>query len=64
MTKAELFCDHCGKKLDEMSDYPETNIECAHKWDTTDLCANCLDLLWKNIESFISNQKAGANNGK
>lgn len=61
MRKTEMFCDHCGKMLNEMNDYPDSNIECAHKWNTVDLCATCLDLLWENIESFISNQKVGAN---
>lgn len=52
MTETKTYCDHCGKVLSEMHDYPESNIEVAHKWMKKDLCGDCVEKLWECIETF------------
>lgn len=43
MTEIKIYCDHCGKVLDTMSDYINVEIEAAHKRKFTDLCAECFE---------------------
>ena len=52
MTETTIYCDHCKRKLDEMSDYVDVKIEVAHKWQKTDLCVDCFDRLWSMIDDF------------
>lgn len=53
MTETKIYCDRCGKVLSEMNDYPESNIEVAHKWMEKDLCGDCIETLWEYIETFF-----------
>lgn len=62
MIKTEIFCDHCGKKLDPMSDYTDVTIEAAHKWINADLCTDCLEKLYLKIGEFVK-AKEGARDG-
>ena len=59
MTEIKVFCDHCGKLLDEMSDYTDITIEAAHKMVNADLCTDCFESLCDKIYSFCE-RKGGA----
>ena len=59
MTVTKTYCDHCNCCLDEMSDYTDVTIEAAHKWQKVDLCTECFEMLWNDIDSFC-NTKGGA----
>lgn len=59
MKEHKIYCDHCGKELDTMKDFNDTQIEMAHKWATVDLCAECLDKLYNLICDFCE-KKGGA----
>ena len=51
------LCDHCGKRLDEMKDFVEYEID-EYGRLKADLCANCYDDLNDVIKQFIT--KGGA----
>ena len=34
MKDNKIYCDHCGKELDTMHDFDDTQIDMAHKWAT------------------------------
>lgn len=52
MKDNKIYCDHCGKVLDTMTDFDDVQIEAAHKWTTADLCAECLDKLYDLVCAF------------
>ena len=54
MKEYKIYCDHCGKELDTMKDFDDTQIEMAHKWTTVDLCSECGDELWEVIDKFCT----------
>lgn len=43
-------CDHCGKKLDNVKDFPEWDIYFLR----VDLCSDCLDELEKIVLDFLN----------
>lgn len=49
-------CDHCGKKLDEMHDYLDCEIDTDIGVVITDadLCTKCAEELKKIIETFLN----------
>lgn len=51
-------CDHCGKILDDMKDYPNIDIDICCQTVSCDLCNDCVDELAKVVEAFA--QKGGA----
>lgn len=51
MKETKYICDHCGKVLNEMHDYPELEIGFA-RYETADLCAECHEELDKIIKAF------------
>ena len=57
MTETKICCDHCGKELDPMRDYDETEITMYHKWQTVDLCCECFNDLWDIIYDFCTEQE-------
>lgn len=59
MKSNKIYCDHCGKEMDGMTDFDNTLIEMAHKWTTADLCAECLDELYEVVCAFCK-KKEGA----
>ena len=59
MKENKIYCDHCGKVLDTMTDFDDVQIEMAHKWTTADLCAECLDELYDIVCAFCE-RKGGA----
>ena len=59
MRDNKIYCDHCGKEMDTMSDFDGVQIDMAHKWITADLCAECLDKLYDLVCNFCKS-KGGA----
>lgn len=51
MRETKIYCDHCGKVLNEMHDYPEQEIGLMG-YETADLCNECLEKLDKIIKAF------------
>ena len=45
------YCDHCGKELNCMKDYGDTEIT-IHTFFTTDLCAECINELDNIVLKF------------
>ena len=58
MRKVIFTCDHCGKELDEMRDYPDVKIDNFIDYVTADLCSDCLSELNEVVLKYI-NQKQG-----
>lgn len=57
MRETKIYCDHCGKVLDEMKDYTDTEIE-VKSWFKCDLCSDCINELNNIVLSFC--KKGGA----
>lgn len=57
MKEIKIYCDHCGKVLDEMTDYTSITIELAHKMAVTDLCTDCFERLCEQIQKFCKLKK-------
>lgn len=51
MRETKVYCDHCGKKLDEKFDYNDTEIN-VKIWFKCDLCAECIEELDKFVWKF------------
>ena len=62
MTEIKVYCDHCGKELDEMSDYVDLHIKVAHRGVTTDLCTSCFKKLAEAIYDYCG--KGDCDNGE
>ena len=45
------YCDHCGKELDCMNDYGDTEIVVLTSF-YADLCAECIDELDKIVLAY------------
>lgn len=52
MTKTKIYCDHCGKELDEMHDYVDEEIDMGISWLRTDLCTECMEELKQIVYDF------------
>ena len=48
-------CDHCGKRVNEMKDYVEIEIE-IKEFYTVDLCKDCFDKLDNVVRKFIKRE--------
>lgn len=46
-------CDHCGKKLDDMKDYPDCVIDVCYNTVQCDLCADCVSKLGDLVVGFV-----------
>lgn len=57
MTITKMYCDHCGKELNDMIDYTCCEVEIAYRTVSTDLCKDCLERLFTTIEQFCSMAK-------
>lgn len=53
MTIIKTYCDHCGKELDDMKDYPDTEIGLLD-FQRADFCQKCLNELDAIIRDFIN----------
>ena len=51
------YCDHCGKELDYMKDYGETEIVAKTAF-SADLCVECIEEL-ENIVRKFCGRKGG-----
>ena len=51
MTK--IFCDHCGKELDELHDYTDYEIEFEGDIYLCDLCTECKEAICKEIDERL-----------
>lgn len=51
------YCDHCGKELNYMNDYGDTEIN-VKSWFKSDLCAECIEKLDDIVLKFC--KKGGA----
>ena len=60
MRETKIYCDHCGKLLDEIHDYVELEVGIYESIET-DLCSECYEELEKNINAFC---KKGAKEQK
>lgn len=58
MKETKIYCDHCGKELDEMHDYIDLTIDLC--WDIIhcDLCKNCIAELNSEVSVFVSKHKS------
>lgn len=54
MKENKIYCDHCGKELNRMTDYDDINIELGHIWRKHDLCAECLEELKTLVDNFCT----------
>lgn len=52
MTVYKTYCDHCGKELNDMTDYPDVAIGFV-KFSKADFCKMCLDELETIISEFV-----------
>lgn len=52
MRETKIYCDHCGKVLDQMHDYVDTEIE-VKSFFRCDLCADCIEELDRAVVKFI-----------
>ena len=60
MKITKVYCDHCGKILDDMSDYIELRFEISHICHIVDLCAKCLEKLNEKIDDFAKRSEQNA----
>lgn len=54
MHKIVYTCDHCGKEIDEMKDYPEMQIDDFANFIEVDLCSECYDELSNMILKYCN----------
>ncbi len=59
MRETKIYCDHCGKVLDEMHDYIDQEIS-FQEYETADLCKECLHKLDVIVKAFC--KKGGKQN--
>ena len=52
MRELVITCDHCGKKLDTMTDYYDTKFDCIDEYFTADLCSECYVEISQTIRNF------------
>ena len=57
MRKTIFTCDHCGKEIDEMRDYPEMKIDNFIDFVEVDLCSDCFRELNEIVLKYV-NKKA------
>ena len=50
-------CDHCGKKLNEMEDYIEIELD-KYGLIVADLCAPCYEKLEDLVKQWVSQGRA------
>ena len=52
-----IYCDHCGRMIGEMTDYPDTEVGIIESIKA-DLCAECFDELEGIIKDFVTKGSA------
>lgn len=61
MQEMVYTCDHCGKKLNTMTDYVDTEFDSIDEWFKADLCSECYKEISYIIKQFC---KRGCQNEK
>ena len=61
MKETKIYCDHCGKELNEMIDYTDLEIDSIVSFIKGDLCKDCVELFNKTVKDFLN---MGDNYGK
>lgn len=56
MQKMVYTCDHCGKKMNEMTDYVDISFDIIDNWIHTDLCLECYEKISHIIKEFCSRE--------
>lgn len=59
MQKMLFICDHCGKEIDEMKDYPDTEFDDFFDIVRADLCNQCFHELNNIVLRYINKEKDG-----
>lgn len=57
MRKEIYKCDHCGKELNQMHDFTETNLDDFDFYATVDLCEKCYGEISKTVYEFCNCDK-------
>jgi hypothetical protein len=57
MKELVTTCDHCGKKLNEMKDYVDTEFNAIDEWFKADLCSECYKEISRTIKEFCGRIK-------
>ena len=63
MMKLVYTCDHCGKKLDEMIDFPDLEFDDVNEYFRADLCRECLKELTRHVTNFCGKQPKEVKDG-
>ncbi len=62
MTVTKKYCDHCGKEVNGMHDYCDTEVGITDFIDT-DLCIECVTELQDLVRKFVSKRSEQQWNG-
>ena len=62
MTEIKIYCDHCGKELNEMHDYVEQEVGIVD-YLMADLCHKCMNDLESKIRNFVKKEEGVLNDG-
>lgn len=55
MKKVSIYCDHCGKELNETTDYIDLELDVGQpEFIKCDLCKECKDKLIEITKNFIN----------
>jgi len=54
MRKEIYKCDHCGKELNTMHDFTETNLDDFDFYAKVDLCKKCYGEISKTVYEFCN----------
>lgn len=57
MVKTTRYCDHCGKEIDTMKDYWDTEIIVCYSWCDVDLCEDCYNKLKEIVKQFCNKEQ-------
>ena len=57
MLKHEYYCDHCGQRLNEMTDYVNEAVGFEGDEIDVDLCKTCQQELLELIETYVNYEK-------
>lgn len=56
MTIVKTYCDHCGKELDNTSDYISAEIKIGYVEINADLCFKCIGDSVEKTKAFCTQQ--------
>lgn len=53
----KYYCDHCGKEINDKTDYSDIILDIGYDDISTDLCQSCIQDLTEIVREFCSAQK-------